>query len=222
MNDLRWKKMQRNWMEVYRSEIGAKTEWKQSKNKGLRDFATSAKLALRCEAISQPKRSRYGINVSLRKRSSFAKPISQLNWLLCENFRSCETKFGTRVPFRSIGAPISQLRNDYEAPKHKNSQFRSQSSIPQGILQLRSRFWHTSAISQHSDSHFAAAKRLQSSKAWKFPISQPKLHSAGSFAATKPFLAHECHLEAPYTHFTAAKWLRNLHALKSFSAHTMS
>ena len=36
------------------------------------------------------------------------------------------------------------------------------------------------------------------------------------------FLAHECHFEAPHTHFAAAKWLRNLHTLKSFSAHTMS
>ena len=34
-------------------------------------------------------------------------------------------------------------------------------------------------------------------------------------------LAHECHFAAPYTHFIAAKWLRNLHTLKSFSAHTM-
>ncbi|RVW32080.1 hypothetical protein CK203_102389 [Vitis vinifera] len=55
-----------------RSEI-RKTECKQSKNRGLRDFATSAKLALRCETISQPKRSRCGIDVSLRKRPSFAK-----------------------------------------------------------------------------------------------------------------------------------------------------
>ena len=28
-------------------------------------------------------------------------------------------------------------------------------------------------------------------------------------------LAHECHFAAPYIHFAAAKWLRNLHALKS-------
>ena len=35
-------------------------------------------------------------------------------------------------------------------------------------------------------------------------------------------LAHECHFTAPYTHFAAAKWLRNLHTLKSFSAHTMN
>ena len=51
-----------------------------------------------------------------------------------------------------------QLRNGCEAPKHENSQFRSQSSIPQGVSQLRNQFWHTSAISQHSDPHFAAVK----------------------------------------------------------------
>ena len=28
-------------------------------------------------------------------------------------------------------------------------------------------------------------------------------------------LAHECHFTAKYTHFAAAKWLRNLHTLKS-------
>ena len=35
-------------------------------------------------------------------------------------------------------------------------------------------------------------------------------------------LAHKCHFKASYTHFAAAKWLQNLHILKSFSAHTMS
>ena len=62
------------------------------------------------------------------------------------------------MPLRSTGAPISKLRNGCEAPKHENSQFRSQSSILQGISQQRNRFWHTSATSQHSDTHFAAAK----------------------------------------------------------------
>ena len=87
--------MQRNSKE----EIGPKSDQKQckqSKNKGLRDFATSAKLALHCEAISQ------------------------LYFLLCENFRSCEAKFGTRVPLRNTGAPNSQLRNGCEAIKREN------------------------------------------------------------------------------------------------------
>ncbi|RVW79399.1 hypothetical protein CK203_056085 [Vitis vinifera] len=45
-------------------------------------------------------------------------------------FRSCETA----AKLQSVKIP-----------------FRSQSSIPQGISKLRNQFWHTSAISQHSD-----------------------------------------------------------------------
>ena len=160
-----------------RSEIGPKTECKQSKNRGLRDFATSAKLALRYEAISQPKRSRCGIDVSLRKRPSFTKSFRSFIFSsakifevakpslahVCHfatqesPFRSCEGEIGTWVPLRSIGASISQLRNVCEAVKPR---FRNKSPIPQGISQLRKRFWHTCATSQHSDTQFAAAKRI--------------------------------------------------------------
>ncbi|RVW88435.1 Retrovirus-related Pol polyprotein from transposon 297 [Vitis vinifera] len=97
--------------------------------------------------------------------------ILQLILLLCENFRSCETKFGTRVPLRNTGTPNSQLRNGCEAIKRENPCFRSQSSIPQGISQLRNRFWHTSAISQHSDTPFAAAKRTANRK--RVPREEP-------------------------------------------------
>ena len=72
-------------------------------------------------------------------------------------FGSCEADFGTRVPFRSTVNLISQLRN----PKKKFIFFGSQSPIPQRISRLRKHFWHTSAISQHSDPHFAAAKWLR-------------------------------------------------------------
>ena len=150
----------RKCKEIERKSFGAKTGQKQGKNRGLRDFAASVKLALRYEIVSQHKRSHWGINVPLRKQSSFAKPISQLNWLFYENFRSCETKYGTRVPLRNTATPISQLQNDCEATKRENSQFRNQSSISQGISKLRNQFWHTSAISQHSDPHFAVAKRV--------------------------------------------------------------
>ena len=116
LNDPKWKKMQRNSKE----EIGAKSDQKQckqSKNKGLRDFATSAKLALRCEAISQPKRSplrnrRFSVKVAI-----LCEIISQLYFLLCENFRSCEAKFGTRVPLRNTGTPNSQLQNGLRSNK---------------------------------------------------------------------------------------------------------
>ncbi|RVW70895.1 hypothetical protein CK203_059993 [Vitis vinifera] len=141
-----------------RSEIGQnKNRVKKSKNRGLRDFAASAKLALRCETISQPKRSRCEINMSLRKRPSFAKSFrnsfdssakifaaakpslahechfaeQEPPFRSCEGceatkrentrfavkapfrrvFRSCETKFGTRVPFRSTVTSISKLRS---------------------------------------------------------------------------------------------------------------
>ena len=150
--------MQRNLKGRNRSEINPKTELKQSKNRGLRDFAASAKLALRCETVSQPKRSRCEINVSLRKRLSFAKsvrtsfdssakifaaakpslahechfaeqeppfrscelaaklqsvkiPVFAIKVPFRRVFRSCETKFGTRVPFRSTVTSLLKLRN---------------------------------------------------------------------------------------------------------------
>nr|CAN84131.1 hypothetical protein VITISV_043503 [Vitis vinifera] len=185
--------------EVFRSEIGAKSERKQSKNRGKTGV---------CE-ISQPLRNRHFAAKPVRSLRPLSvkifvavKPIlahechfavQEHLFRSCEThceeekpdfatkvpfrrvFRGCEADFGTRVPFRSTVTLISQLRNDCEVPKREKSQFRSQSSILKSISQLQNHF-----------------------------------------------LAHECHLEALHTHFTAAKWLRNLHTLKSFSAHTMS
>ena len=93
-------------MKQKQSKNRVKIEQKQgsARLRSLRESFT--KLALRCETISQ------------------------LNWLLCENFRSYETDFGTRVPLRNIRAPISKLRIGCEAPKRENSQIRNQSSIP--------------------------------------------------------------------------------------------
>ena len=192
-------KIKRNCKEIEGKSFGAKSERKQSKNK--------AKIGV-CE-ISQP----------LRNRNFAAKPVRSLKPLSakifatakqllahechlvvqeppflsyesgCEPpkheilhfagkapfgrvFGSCEADFGTRVPFRSTVNLISQLRNGCEIQKKK---IHSQSSISQGISKLRNHFWHTSAISQHSDPHFAAAK-----------------------------------------------WLRNLYTLTSFSAHAMN
>ena len=155
---IKCKEIERKKLERNRTKNGPKTECKQSKNRGLRDFTTSTKLALRCEAISQPKRSRCGIDVSLRKRPSFAKsfrnsfdsstkifaaakpnlahechfaeqeppfrscesaaklqsvkiPIFAVKAPFCRVFHNCETKFGTRVPFRSTVTSISKLRN---------------------------------------------------------------------------------------------------------------
>ena len=142
-------KIRRNCKEIERKSFGAKTEQKQGKNRGLWDFVASTKSALCCKTSSQPQAP------------------------LCENFRSCETNFGTRVPLRSTRASVSQLRN---ALRRGKAWFRNKSPIPQRISRLRKHFWHTSAISQHSDPHFAAAKWLRSPKKWKIPISQPHPH----------------------------------------------
>ena len=123
----------RNCKEIERKRIGSKSEQKQSSVRIRSLKKTYAKWAFCCQAIPQ----HFG--------------------LLCENFRSCEGEIGTRVPLRNTGAPISQLRNVCEAVKPR---FHNKSPIPQGISQLRKRFWHTCATSQHSDIHFAAAKRI--------------------------------------------------------------
>ena len=71
--------------------------------------------------------------------------------------------------------------------------------------QLRNQVWHTSATSQNRSPHFKVANRLRSYKAWKYPFSQSKLHSAGYFAVAKPSLAHECHFAAQWHPFRSCE-----------------
>nr|CAN77096.1 hypothetical protein VITISV_015743 [Vitis vinifera] len=85
-----------------------------------------------------------------------------------EDFSAAKPLFGTRVPFRSTVTLISQLRNGCEITKRKNSQFRSQSSISQGILRLRNHFLahecHLEApceINFGLRNHFGATKWLR-------------------------------------------------------------
>ncbi|RVW83052.1 hypothetical protein CK203_042515 [Vitis vinifera] len=103
----------------FKGKIGAKSanqkQSKQSKNRGLRDFATSAKLALRCETISQPKRSRCGIDVSLRKRPSFAKSFRS-SFLSAKIFEAANQVWHTSATSQHR-TPNSQLRNGCEAIK---------------------------------------------------------------------------------------------------------
>ena len=134
LDDPRWKKLQGNWKEKNRIEIRAKTKQKQSKKTEL------------CE-ISQP----------LRNQHYAVKPFRNTVEVSARVFRSCEGVFGTRVPLRSTGALIWQLRNALRSGK---AWFRTKNPIPQGISQLQKWFWHTCATSQHSDINFAAAKRI--------------------------------------------------------------
>ena len=71
--------------------------------------------------------------------------------------------------------------------------------------QLRNQVWHTSATSQNRSPHFEAVNRLRSYKAWKYPFSQSKLHSAGYFTTAKPSLAHECHFAAQWHPFRSCE-----------------
>ena len=75
-------------------------------------------------------------------------------------FGSCETHFCTRVPLRSTGTPISQLRNGCKVPKHERSHFAGKAPFGRGFGSCERQLWHMSATSQHSDPHFAAAKRI--------------------------------------------------------------
>ena len=107
------KEIEGSLSEKNRSKIGVK----QSKNRGKTGV---------CE-ISQP----------LRNRHFAVKPVRSLRTLSAKIFAAAKTTFGTRVPLRSTGTPISQLRNGCEAPKHEKSHFRRESSIWKRIWQLR-------------------------------------------------------------------------------------
>ena len=146
LNDPRWKKFQGDWKKKNRVEIGAKTEQKQGKNKALINFAEWRKL--------------------LRNEHFVANPFRNTVEVSARVFRSCESGFGTRVPLRSTVASIWQLRN---ALRNGKAWFRTKSPIPQGISQLWKWFWHTSATSQHRNSHFAAAKlTVKLLRNWRF------------------------------------------------------
>ena len=142
-------KIKRNCKEIEEKKIGAKSEQNRSQTER-----------------------KQGKNRGLRNFAASVKSALCCKTSLQPQAPLCETNFGTRVPLCSTRAYVSQLRN---ALRRGKAWFRNKSPIPQGISRLRGRFWHTSAISQHSDPHFAAAK-----------------------------------------------WLRNLYTLKSFSAHTMN
>ena len=75
-------------------------------------------------------------------------------------------------------------------------------SLCECISQLRKWFWHTSATSQNSSIHFAAAKLIAK---WKSVISHQKSHSAGHFAIAKVVLAHECHFASQWHQFRSCE-----------------
>ena len=170
---LKGKKSGRN-----RSKNRAKTEEKQSSAKFRRLKKASTKSALCCKTIPQ----HFGV--------------------LCENFRSCEGKFGTRVPLRSIGAPISQLRNGCE--KKKKSQpkphFAGYFAAVKPTFGTRVPFCSIVTLISQLRNGCEMPKRKNSQ------FSQPKPHSAGSFSTAKPLFGTRVPFQSPVHSFAVAKW----------------
>ena len=147
--------MQINWKDVFWSEKRAKTGQKQGSVRFCSLRESSAKLALCCETVLQPKRSRCGINVSLPKWPSFAKLFRNLIdssvkiFVAAKPFLAHECHFAAQWP---------SFRNCETTAKHKNSQFRSQSPIPQGVSQLWNHFLAHAYHFEAPYTHLAAAK----------------------------------------------------------------
>ena len=131
----------RNFKEIERKKL--------KRNRSKNEAKIEEKTEL-CE-ISQP----------LRNQHYAAKPFRNIVEVSARVFRSCEGVFGTRVPLRSTGALIWQLRNALQSGKAQISHQKSHSA---GYFVIAKPVLAHCAISQHSDPHFAAAKRLRSSK----------------------------------------------------------
>ena len=128
----------RNFKEIERKKIGKKSEQKQSKNRvktrlyetsqpeenfcenstllpnhsatlwdSLREFLQLRRRVWHTSATSQHKSPHFEV----AKLQSVKMPIFAVKASFCRVFRSCKTKFGTRVPFCSTVTLLSKLRN---------------------------------------------------------------------------------------------------------------
>ena len=103
--------------------------------------------------------------------------------------------------FRSLCEIGTLLRNQFAASGPSLRKF----------SQLRNHFWHTSAILQHSDRHFAAAKRLRTTKAWKIPFFAGKAPFRRGFRSCEATFWHTSAIsQHSNPHFAAAKRLRSI------------
>ena len=138
------------------------------------------------------------------KRSSKARREHGLR-----NFAAKSDPLRKSLPAAKIA---SRCKKVSQPPSALCENFRSYEEVP----------WHMSVISQPSTPISQLRNGCEASKPWNPPFRNRDAIWKGVLQLWNHPLAHECHSEAPYTHFTAAKWLRNLHTLKSFSVHTMN
>ena len=124
----------RNEGKSFRAKNGAKTEQKQGKNR--------AKTGV-CE-ISQP----------LRNRHFAAKPVRNLRPLSAKPILAHECHFAAQEP------PFRSCETAAKLQRVKIPNFVAKAPFRRVFHSCETNFWHTSAISQHSEPHFAAAKWL--------------------------------------------------------------
>ena len=112
---------------------------------------------------------------------------------------------------RNFAAKVSRCENRpprcemvSQPPSTLCENFRSCEEVP----------WHTSSISQARTPVSQLRNGCETSTPWN-PLfrSREAIWKGVSQLRNHP-LAHECHFAAPYTHFAAAKWLRNPPCLK--------
>ena len=153
-------KIKRNYKEIEGKSFGARKVQKQGKNRGLRDFAASAKSALCCKTISQPQQVRCGIATSLRNSHFAMKPFRSLRPLSAKIFAAVKPLLAHECHFAAQEPSFRSCETDAKSQNVKNPNFAAKAPFGRVFRSCETNFWHTSAISQHSEPHFAAAKRL--------------------------------------------------------------
>ncbi|RVW19074.1 hypothetical protein CK203_087648 [Vitis vinifera] len=117
------RKMTMNCKEIERKSFGVRKGQKQgsARFRSLRE--SSAKLALRCETVSQPKRSRCGINVSLRKRPSIAKSFRNSIDSSAKIFAAAKPSLAHECHFAAQKPPFRSCETDAKLQSMKIPNF---------------------------------------------------------------------------------------------------
>ena len=154
-------KIRRNCKRNEGKSFGARKVQKQGKNRGLRDFAAFAKSALCCKTISQPQQVRCGIATSPRNSHFVAKPFRSLRPLSAKIFAAAKPFLAHECHFAAQWPSFCSCETAAKSQIVKNPNFAAKAPFRRVFRSCKTNFWHMSAISQHSEPHFTAAKWLR-------------------------------------------------------------
>ena len=107
---------------------------------------SSAKLALRCKTVSQPKRSRCGINMSLRKWSSFAKSFCNSIDFSAKIFVAAKPILAHECYLAAQEPPFPSCEMATKLQSMKIPNFAAKDPFRRVFHSCETTFWHTSAI----------------------------------------------------------------------------